>query len=172
MGNGTLDPATKLVDFDKCNKHTCEVDEDELKTILFRTQLKNRVKTCDDELIDIYNQLGTVFGANITAKIPFERVRSNLFDIRRRAKEKKRKEESEVEQEVEQAGASGGASGSQKTRRSVCDICTDVITGNPVINIPCGHGFCAKCSKLSLIHSNKCAHCRSEIHSTVPFYNS
>ena len=79
-----------------------------------------------DNISEIYEELVGIFGPDIKAKIPYKRVKSNLFRLRAASKKNETKEQSTKD----------GAGSKQIT----CDICMDNITDAPVVNVPCGHG--------------------------------
>ena len=155
LGTALIDPETNLVTVSQ--PHTCRVDKLEVKSILFRTQLKHKVQNTDRKISEIYEELVGIFGPDIKAKIPYKRVKSNLFRLRAASKKNETKEQSTKD----------GAGSKQIT----CDICTDNITDAPVVNVPCGHGFCKSCSTKALKESPSCALCRRVVEDTVPFFN-
>ena len=131
LATALLDPQTNLVTMSQ--PHTCRVNKLEVKTILFRTQLKNKVQSSDEKILNIYEELAEKFGQEVKAAIPYKRVRSNLFRLCAESTKKKKAEE-----QIDQGGSSKGM--------TVCDICIDIVTGAPVVNVPCVHGFCHSCS--------------------------
>lgn len=156
LGTALLDPQTNLVTMS--NPHTCRVNKLEVKTILFRTQLKNKVQSSDQKIDKIYKDLADIFGPEVKAAIPFKRVKSNLFRLRGQSVKKKKAQE-----EIEQGSSTKGM--------TVCDICTEIVTVAPVLNVPCGHGFCQTCSSKTLKKNSICPLCRRVVENTVSFFN-
>ena len=159
-GTVTLDKRSDLVV--DGTTHTCIPKPLEVKTIIFRTFLKRDVQTAP------YPDPRTVYNAHVKSMpdmkelIPFSRVRSRLSTLRKNAKKKAEDE----------AAAREGAAGAAGDGGNRCTICMNIYIGNPIVNDPCGHGFCEPCSSESLKRSDKCPLCRKKVKKTLRYFAS
>ena len=157
LGTATLDIRSDLI-IDG-TPHTCTPKPLEVKTIVFRTFLKRDVQTAPfPDPRTAYNALVESM-PDTEQLIPFTCVRSRLGDLRKKAKQK-----------AEAEAAEGGTAAAGV--RTKCTICMNVINGNPIVNDPCGHGFCEPCSSESLKRSTKCPLCRKKVVKTLRYFAS
>ena len=134
--------------------HRCDPDPLERDEIHFRNHLKRLVTVRLDLTVpDCYRSAvaSKEFKEEIISRVELASVKPNLSRIRKKfLKELKKKEA---------PPASGQASKEARTTTN-CTICLNELSGNPWINIQCGHGFHRKCSDSAFKVSRKCAICR------------
>ena len=146
--------------------HTCSQDPGEVQEIVFRNHLKRR--TIEDlhlEVRQVDEAAASEFDEQIVKQVPFSSVKSHLFRLRSWHKKENPTEPTEPEKDH-------GKKESKKTKAPQCSICQEPIRQNPWVNVPCGHGFCKKCSDRALKVNKRCSLCRRKVDSRVQFFPS
>ena len=59
----------------------------------------------------------------------------------------------------------------RKTKKE-CAICFTELKDNPIVNVPCGHGFCRKCSDAAIKINKTCSFCRKKIKERVEYFKT
>ena len=150
---------------EKPHAEHCKKDPLLAEEIRFRNHLKRAVLgQAGVKIKTIYDQV--VLGyPDIKPRVPFGSVKAHLCRLRKNSLS-----QNEVQRSRSDTGPSTQPSTSTESSRPTCSICMDTITRNPVINVPCGHGFCKRCSKQALNASKKCSLCRKVVKSTVEYF--
>ena len=172
-------------------KHACVKDPLEVDEILLRNQLKHEVvRDLVTPLSTIFTRISANFENAVSSRVKFSSVRGNLSLLRSKKIESNGEEEEgernnntdeeddddvdvddDVAPDVDEEPRPCG-SGRKRKVSNKCSICLKNIRGNPVINIPCGHGFCKKCSIAALNIKKSCPNCRKGVKRTITYYKS
>ena len=164
-GYALLDESSNKVFIQKAHAIHCKKDPLLSEEIRFRNHLKRAVlgqagvniKTIYDEVVLGY--------PDQKPRVRFASVKPHLCRLRKNSLI-----ENQVQTNREDKEPSSQPSTSRSSSRPTCSICMDGIKQNPVINVPCGHGFCKRCSKQALKASKKCSLCRKVVKSTVEYF--
>ena len=149
------------------NPHTCVPDKEEVQEILFLTQLKRRVGR-DTNVLELYNNMKDHFSKSVQDKVPFNRVRSQLFKLKARKNPPPPppplpapEPQQGAPQDVELVDPNNGA----------CPVCKEKPNNYVMVNDPCGHGMCTTCSEVVNKQKKKlCPVCKAVICKVLKYY--
>ena len=120
--------------------HHCDPDPLERDEINFRNHLKRMVTVQLHLTIpQCYRNAAESgeFKDDVVARVKMESVKPNLSRIRKKFLKKLKS----TPTSNQQPAPSNQQPATTPTSATSCTICLDEMTGNPWINIPCGHGF-------------------------------
>ena len=165
--------------------HTCRRDPLEVPEILLRNQLKQTVvQDVRTPLSRLFQNVCSNFAADVVERVKFSSVRGHLSALRKKKIEELANKD-EVEDDADDEDDTDDtddprpcgsrrkdpkAAGSRG--RNTCSICLQIIKSRPVINVPCGHGFCKPCSTKAYKAKKVCAICREDIQKRLTYFQS
>ena len=142
-----------------CDKaHTCAKDPLMKEEILFKNNLKRLVITRLDLTVPKVFQLAVdeLNKPEVAARVKLTSVQANLSRIRKKFKSQMK----------------NNGDDNEEMKKSECAICFVELKENPIVNVPCGHGFCRKCSDAALKIKKTCSVCRKKVKETVEYFKT